>query len=198
MECPFCNKTKLKKEIVEEWPNFYLAPALGSFLPYYFLLISNNHSDSLSQTLNKENLKEFLDLKKKVHNFIFKKTNKEPVCFEYGACYNQKAGGCISHAHLHILPFDKALLPKVMYKLGKPNKVRGYLKFINLSKNLNSYLSLEEKGEIYIWKDPVIISQYIRKIIAEELHLNTYDWRKYPFYDVMKKSISEWNAQKEI
>lgn len=195
MTCIFCNHEKINKEVIESTENFLLLPALGSFIPYYFLIVSKQHADSISSTLiNDFIVEEFKEIKSKIEKFISQKTGGEYVCFEHGGAYSNTSGCCVGHAHFHILPASSEnLLDTVKKNLGDPKSI----KYENIYKNEDSgYLLLEEKNKIYYWPNPKIISQFMRRLIAQQCHIvNKYDWKNFPFYENMEETTRAWKEQ---
>ncbi|MBI5221854.1 MAG: hypothetical protein HY979_03545 [Candidatus Magasanikbacteria bacterium] len=192
MNCIFCNEEKINKEVVESTENFLLLPALGSFVPYYFLIISKVHADSIGSTLtNNSILEEFKKLKSKTEKFISEKTGVDYVCFEHGGAYSNTSGCCVGHAHLHVLPSGpENFLKNIQEKLGDPKSID----YENIHKKEDSgYLLLEEKNKIYYWPNPKIISQFMRRLVAQQCHIgDKYDWKNFPFYENMEKTTRAW------
>ncbi|TAN33402.1 hypothetical protein EPN28_02530 [Patescibacteria group bacterium] len=196
MECPFCDHKILTKEKITENNHFYLAPAKGSFLPYYFLIISHAHQRAIGSFLNEPKVyNQFIEIKTETEKFIKKKNYRNYICFEHGASYDDKGGCCVEHAHFHILPFNIPLRKKIESHLGKATVLKNYKELGFQVKDNPSYLLLEENKKIYFWKQPLIISQYMRRLIANELLIKEkFDWKRFPFWSLMKKSIKEWQS----
>jgi len=195
MNCIFCNKNKIANEILLETKNFYLVPALGSFVPNYFLIVSQNHLDSLGQILiNPEIVEEFKSLLAEVKKFI-KAKNQKVIAFEHGATMHDKAGCCIGHAHIHILPFDKEIAKKIEQILDKKSTTVEYEEINNLTGHGTvNYLLLDENDKISIWKNVVVLSQFLRRIIAREINKpDFFDWKVNPFREIMEQTIASWN-----
>lgn len=53
--CRLCLSEQIENEIIYETKNFYVVPALGSFVPYYFLVISKQHINSMAALINNNN-----------------------------------------------------------------------------------------------------------------------------------------------
>lgn len=173
-------------------------PALGAFVPYYILIISQEHHNALHAVLTDKKINlEFELLKKKIQSFIKNRTNcKSIISFEHGGGNNNKAGCCVGHTHLHILPHDQPLRPAIEKQLGKAEKIKNYSALNKLyKKNLDNYLLLEENDKIYLWRNPPILSQYMRRLIAKQIKQEPlYDWQKHPFYENMEQTIRDWKS----
>ncbi|KKQ27061.1 MAG: hypothetical protein US42_C0015G0004 [Candidatus Magasanikbacteria bacterium GW2011_GWC2_37_14] len=199
MDCIFCNKNKISDEILLQTENFYLVPALGSFIPDYLLIVSQNHLDSLGQILiNQDITNEFESLLKQVKKFIGRKGQKI-IAFEHGATQHDKAGCCIGHAHIHILPFDKILTEKIENILDKKSTLIQYEDINDLTGHGTvNYLLLEENEKINIWKNVVVLSQFMRRLIARETNkANCFDWKTNPFREIMLETIDSWKEHNQ-
>jgi len=131
MSCGFCvelnnrdsdinlMKTILKphlladSRIMHETENFVVLPALGSFVEGYVLIVSKEHYHCAGK-LPEKAFNELFGLIKKVKRSILTTYQLGSVVFEHGAisCLN-KFGGCIDHAHMHVVPCNSSLLSEL-------------------------------------------------------------------------------------
>ena len=196
MLCIFCNHDKINKEVIESTENFLILPALGSFVPYYFIIVSKDHADSIGSTIINETIaQEFKKIKSKIERFIYEQTGGDYICFEHGGAYSNTSGCCIGHAHLHILPTgSQNFLDSTKQNLGEPKLIE----YEDIHKNQDSgYLLLEEKNKVYYWPNPKIISQFMRRLVAQQCGLgDKYDWKNFPFYKNMEKTTQTWKEWK--
>jgi diadenosine tetraphosphate (Ap4A) HIT family hydrolase len=195
--CIFCNKQKIDGQILETTAYFYLAPALGSFVSDYFLIISQGHANSLGSILINEKIhNDFLVLKKKVTDYI-KEKKGDYLCFEHGCNEFNKAGGCVTHCHLHILPFDKNIIKTITDEIGKPTIIENYQELNRLHNNLDTYLLVEYKENIYVWENPNIVSQFVRRVLAREKNIpNQFNWKLHPFTENLEETLKNWKDYK--
>lgn len=198
MTCIFCNHDKINKEAIENSDNFLLLPALGSFIPNYFLIVSKQHTDSFGSMLSSDEIiDEFQEMKSKVEKFISEQTGKDCICFEHGGSSSNTSGCCIGHAHFHILPaISKNLKKTIEEKLGSPE----IIKYQDIHKKEDSgYLLFEEKNKTFYWPNPKIISQFMRRIIAKELGLESkFDWKEFHFSENMQATTKNWQDKFSI
>jgi diadenosine tetraphosphate (Ap4A) HIT family hydrolase len=198
MECRFCNGDKIQKEVLFETENFFIVPALGSFIPYYLLIISKKHTGSLSQIFAEDHstVAEFTLIRQKIDNFINETYKKPSFCFEHGSLNDNMLGSgcCVYHCHIHILPQEKPLGGIMRQQLGACQTTSSYSDINNIiSKDDNSYLFLEEDSKIKIWRNKKVISQYIRRVLANQCQLDKkYDWKQFPFYEEMQHTTEAW------
>lgn len=117
------------------------------------------------------------------------------MIFEHGDCCTKQKTCCICHAHTHILPTEKKILKILKETIEEPaNEINSYTQVEDkIDIKEDSYLLIEENKKIYIWKNKIILHQYIRRIIAEQIGIaSKYDWKRYPFYNNMQKTITDW------
>lgn len=171
----------LISRVVYQTDHFVVIPTLGALVEGYLLIVSKAHYESIRQ-IPKEFLFEFIEVVHKVKSVIRSTYGKSSVCFEHGAasCSN-KFGGCIDHAHLHVVPcnetlsgtireFGMELLP--IPSLGTLSDVVG---------KSQPYLYWEDFDESkYVIQGSFIPSQFFRKIIADYYSVaEQWDWRQH-------------------
>lgn len=197
MECPYCkqidkgffefNGTNLGNRIVYETENFIVFPSIGQIVEGYLLIAPKKHYLSIAALPN-ELFNELEFVKKKIEETL---TNIyiKPIFFEHGSVSEkQRAGCCVTHAHIHAVPADVSI-SDFLSKNFIANKIKFYSE---LPKN-EAYLFLEEKNERFVYSiEEFVPSQYLRKIIANRLGCaEKGDWRAYPGINELKKTIEK-------
>jgi diadenosine tetraphosphate (Ap4A) HIT family hydrolase len=154
---------------------------VGPIVEGYCLIISKRHILSMAW-LNDSELAELENIKKKLNLFLFK-TYAKPIYFEHGSgSHIQKAGCCISHAHVHVLPIDINIVDDLnriypsrvitSYSEIKKNKGHGYLYFEDVM------------GQMYISSCDIVPTQYLRQVVAYKAKVKNWDWKEYvSFYE---------------
>jgi hypothetical protein len=99
--------------------------------------------------------------------------------FEHGA-RTPDSGGCgISHAHLHIVPFPAENDPVEQLVRAFPFEEIADLLDLKRIPPGKSYLYYESvRGNRYVFYPPFIPSQHIRRLLAEALGIQGWDWRQ--------------------
>jgi hypothetical protein len=106
-----------------------------------------------------------------------------PVFFEHGmVCSTNRVGACVDHAHLHGVPLRSDITRRLkasheLVQIEGLHDLRG-------QRRLNqSYLYFEnQRQENFIIRDASVPSQYLRRVIADELGLSDlWDWAAFPF-----------------
>jgi len=168
---------ELASRTILEQDGFRVIPSLGQIVPGYLLLVPKHHyrafaDMSLEELTTAEALKTHLG--GQLHS-----TYGDYLFFEHGARTSDSGGCGISHAHLHAVPFPHEKDP-----VEELTRAFAFEQVSNLSelKRLQSdkpYLYYESvRGNRYVLDPPFIQSQYIRRLLAEALGVEAWDWRQ--------------------
>lgn len=177
--------------ILAESPEFYLKPALGSFVEGYSLIIPKDHYRTFAE-IPSEILSDFVELQAKVRKIVSSIYGLPTMIFEHGAaCPQNRAGACIDHAHMHIVPFKGGLVAHP--DMGAYREV-GSLYDISSVTSGRSYLFIEDEfGSRVILCEERVESQFLRRQIASHLGVgDVWDWRKNPFRGEIARFISNF------
>lgn len=190
--CPFGEELKNKKNVLLESENFFIVPALGQMgIEGYLLLCSKKHYigvSSIPKNLEGE-LEEMIGRVKKSLKKIY---NTEVVVFEHGpktSC--SKGGGCLDHAHLHIIPLKIDII-RYLSKIFKLKLIRSFTALKRVVKKTNtSYIYIESSaGKRYVISVEVPLpSQYLRRVIASLVGISCWDWKKNSDFKTFQKTI---------
>jgi diadenosine tetraphosphate (Ap4A) HIT family hydrolase len=200
MLCLFCSivdSTNFKHpedEIIDETANFYAKAALGHFVFGYTLIISKEHLISYA-SLPVELFAELDSFSAAVRSKVERIAGQSVMMFEHGAISRpQRAGSCIDHAHLHLLPTADLLIPPLTGMFG----------FISLSqhsditrfqKEQTPYLYFEKaNGQQYaVSTAQDLPNQFIRRVASQHLNCSDlWDWREKPLRDRVKLFIQRY------
>ena len=192
MSCIFCNidTSKIENTIIEESKNFYVMTSLGSLVDGYLIIVSKKHLNSMSE-LSAEEINEYQSLIDKYRKKLKKIYNKYPIVFEHGCpiLNSNMNASSIVHAHSHIVNHnfidENSIIKK--YKFKRINSL------LDLTKNENYIMYLNDKNKYYISNNFPSVSQLMRKLIADDLGYNEkYDWRKERFIDNIDLTIKKF------
>lgn len=220
--CVFCNQYLIKKvpnawaasgvkygqttDIIFESVSFVAVAGLGAIEEGYVLLMPKQHNYCMGQ-LDNSNLGNLIRLKDQMKTLV-QYVYGNAVLIEHGMTSCDPAGGCIDHAHIHIVPsrvnfrsyFSSALIEKkitslfdlqILYQEDIP-----YLFYEDNSGLLSAYFT-ESKFP----------SQYFRRIWAREVgDPDAWDWSVFPEEVRVAKTISklrhaieaDWQVFKEL
>lgn len=180
-QCPFCNMdtSKLENTILDETPNFYVMPALGSYVDGYILIISKKHLNSMAE-LTIDKINEYETLINKYRNIFKIIYQKYPIVFEHGTTNieNEMKASSVFHAHTHIVNHnyknEKNLIKEMNFK--KINQIS------DINNNENYIFYLNQNNQMYLTNKFAPISQIMRIKIASDINISSkYDWKKYKF-----------------
>jgi hypothetical protein len=149
---------------------------LGSLTVGHLLLVASRHLFSIQEfeqpekILLVEEVTRFLQIAKDLYGSV--------VLFEHGSPKDCGApgGGCVEHAHLHIVPSAVKVSPFVKARLSTRDV--SLYSFYGEEPNRPYLFVLDTDGESFAINESVTTSQYMRRVLWQ---LNDYgghwDWR---------------------
>ena len=159
---------ELPKRILYSSENFIVIPALGPLSEGHLLLLTRDHYLNLSQipSVLFAELSLLISFLKKVLTYTYGPT----ILFEHGPISeSRKAGCCITHAHIHLLPLKNDIESQLSSDFER-NEATG-IGDLTTQEQLISYIYYENQiGESYIYEvNDNLPSQYVRQIIAQSI-----------------------------
>ena len=188
--CTFCklDKSKYYNKIIEQTEYFFVIPALGALVEGYVMIVSKEHVNSLIE-LDDMVIDEYNELINKYRNKFKEFYGKYPIIFEHGTPdINGICTSCVTHAHSHIVNHIYKNEDEILknLKFEKINDIRDI-------KNQNYIFYENAQGENFITYNYQPIRQIMRIQIAKDLGIEEkYNWRQYPFYDNIRKTIEKF------
>jgi ubiquinone/menaquinone biosynthesis C-methylase UbiE/diadenosine tetraphosphate (Ap4A) HIT family hydrolase len=172
--------------VILETENFVAVPALGSIVPGYLLIVSKRHIPSMAHLPERElpDLDMFLAqiVQTQAQHWGY------PVIFEHGGCSDNRhsAGSCISHAHWHVVPGDRDLMPSNI-KFTETISFRDFAQHYNRQLG---YLFFQRGSKCFFAEVDVVRSQLFRRELARVVgEPDEWDYLAYPFLDNMRETI---------
>ena len=204
--CPFCyellNPEKNivnKNRVIAQTKHFVVFPTIGGFVNNYQLIVPKEHINCFGELSKVQfsELKNIINWQEKINKNYF---NSKYSMFEHGTLrVNDKSGKSIVHAHLHIFPNNKSLLEEICkynFEIFRINEISDLSK---ICKEYNSYLYYRDiDGQNYIITHLGIPSQFLRKILANSLNIENWNWRENPLIDKIEESIDFYQKNKEV
>jgi diadenosine tetraphosphate (Ap4A) HIT family hydrolase len=197
--CLFCEIGRRREssglpedEIFARCETAYAKPALGQFIEGYSLIVPFAHERSLS-CLASEELELIEKFKTEVCDLLGRVYGVPVKVFEHGCGQRGpgRAGSCIDHAHLHLVPAEVELR-RVLGEQFPSRRLDGLAGLRAFEGLPFGYVYLEEEGERMVFElDRQVPSQLVRRLIAGLKSLGTsWDWRYYPH----RERIEAFNA----
>lgn len=197
VECPFCKELEKvyndiikKSRIIAETENFIVFPTTGGFVENYQLIVPKKHINCFGE-LSVNQLKELKNIilwQKEINKKYY---NMQSSMFEHGALHpNNESGKSIVHAHLHIFPNNISLLDAISkYNFGIEciDDITDLKKICTKYESYLYYYDADNKN--YIITHQGVPSQFLRKVLAESLGKNNWNWREYPLIDEIEKNL---------
>lgn len=164
--------------VVVRTPSFVVIPTLGQLFRGSLLVLPTSHVETLA-ALKPEQLGELEDLvdhlRTKLSDF------GHPVFFEHGST-QEAAGSCgIYHAHLHVVPLSRPLLPEDLLPNAKQSSPSLATMLCSLRHSKHYLLAGDASRSVaaHVTDMPGAPgSQYFRRRLAAQFELQqSWDWR---------------------
>lgn len=177
--CGLCRDSN-SSTVLLETENFVTLPGLGQFSEAggYLLIITKDHQYTSSNGFSRKLYDELEEVMKESARAVKAAYDVEPLFFEHGSTCHSKAGQCVTHMHMNLVPYELDL--------------SGYLR-PELRTELNHLHELEKIQPPYLYiqtpegrhfaesaSSLAIPSQYLRAAIGKELgqpNPSFWNWR---------------------
>jgi diadenosine tetraphosphate (Ap4A) HIT family hydrolase len=183
----------LPSRVLFEDDDFLVFPTLGQMTPGYLLIVTRVHAVSMAG-LDPAVWPRLYDLIGRVAYVLESEYGLPVLVYEHGDTLSGKKGGaCISHAHIHLLPFP-SYIPEEIDSHRAPTR-RDYL---TVAKELWSsgapylYTSWPHAaGEGTVYNAMGLKSQFMRREAARVLGKpDEWDWGGYPEIAELKRTFN--------
>lgn len=192
------HENKLQNRTLLESQNFRVIPSIGAIVEGWVLLIPKKHYVSFSE-IDETLLFEAKNLGERTRALLHNTYQCEIVSFENGANSKNNLIGCgVDYAHIHFVPI-KINLKKIIEKEFQIkidwHNINSIVELKKYRKSSYFYIRTEFTEFATIAPQPK--SQLIRKGIANAVGKpNEFDWKKYPFYSNVNKTINSLLSSK--
>lgn len=166
---------------------FQWIPGLGAFVEGYSLIISKRHFPHTGY-LDDSSIAELERFTTEVKCILKAIYAVGTIVFEHGSAgVRRKAGCCIEHHHLHILPFDLPTIPSHMHRaLPAMKPVRSFEALREYQAAGKPFIYYETpEGSAFVFDAPMDLqSQFMRQVLAVECGCpSDWEWGEKPFLD---------------
>lgn len=174
-----------------ESDRFVIMPCVGPFVPGHILIVSREHHPNLA-SMGPDCIREYNTVAEEAaKRWPF--SNEGILEAEHGSVDGDKAGACVTHTHVHLIPglaararmFDN-LLPVIHSntRLKKLASISG--PYIFTRANLTSTFVYAANG---------LRSQMIRRTLCEDLGRDDEDWKSFPRPDLVQQIVEKWSGR---
>lgn len=168
---------------------FFVLPTIGPFEEGHCMIVSKDHQLSLL-SMNKESRQNFLN----IIDLSIERFGSNVLFTEHGSfSEQQKAGSCIEHTHIHIIPrlasfynvLDEVLpISNEILKLEKLNQ--------DFIVDFTYILSFNPNNQLRLYNAYNAHSQMMRKAICAKTNRSDWDWKQNKKEVGIKKTIELW------
>jgi len=168
---------KLRNRSILVTVRFRVVPTLGQLVEGHLLIVPTEHSCALAD-LPDDQIQELENLSQDLRG-VLRSTYGQCVFFEHGI-RTLGSGGCgIDHAHLHAVPLAaEGVLPVLKDRFGGCG-LQSLKEIRRAVPQDSSYLFFEDSSQRrHAFAVEHLPSQYLRKLIAQEIGKADWDWRQ--------------------
>jgi len=182
--------------VLFESDNFYVKPALGHFIEGYCLIVTKDHLVTMAE-LESEECIELENVLRELRRRLSTLYGRASCVFEHGAaCPTYRAGACIDHAHIHVLPIRCDVTKSLSVFRASP--ISGFSEFRSFEMSgLESYIYYEPEPTTRLLYscDDRVPSQLMRRLICQRLGVGQlWDWRASPLVGEASRFLARWQA----
>ena len=173
--------------VLMETDAFEWLPGLGAFVEGYSLIVSKRHVPNTG-CLDDSSIAELERFATEVKRILRAIYGVGIIVFEHGSVgVRRKAGCCIEHHHLHMLPFDLSTIPSHMHRvmpISKPVKSFEVLREYQTAGKPFIFYETPE-GSAFGFDAPMDLpSQFMRQVLAVECGCpSDWEWVENPFLE---------------
>jgi diadenosine tetraphosphate (Ap4A) HIT family hydrolase len=179
--------------------NYVAFPALGQIVCGHLLISPKSHYLSIGQ-LPAAIIAELEQFIGSAIDVLAHTYNAPIIMLEHGAASSsKKAGCCVDHMHLHLLPAEIDLRHRLsdFYPEMEVDKLTDLQRYFRAGM---SYLFLQDgRGRRFAYEAPIVVSQFLRRIACEELRLlDRWDWAANIDPDNVRQMLSDLNSWSNV
>ncbi len=173
--------------VLLETDAFEWIPGIGAIVEGYSLIVSKHHVPNTGH-LNDSAIAELDRFAGEVKRILKEVYSVGTIVFEHGtAGSRRKAGCCIEHQHLHLLPCDLATIPVQLKRiLPVPIAIDSFFELKPYQAEGKPFIYYETtEGQGFVFDAPNDLpSQFMRQVLSIELGCATqWEWGQNPFSD---------------
>jgi len=182
-------KYSVTNRILYEDEDFVILPSVSPIVEKHLLLLPKKHINTMKQLDNSEKERLLALINCTTQHF-----DEDYFIFEHGA-FPVNGNTCgVDHAHIHILPVRKCISELIIAYIKKTYQAKFYMDFIfslNDEKDKPYLLYGNSTHGIYSCNNAVFPSQFIRKLLCENLGIKEWNWRTFTNEHYFNIAISE-------
>jgi ATP adenylyltransferase len=184
---PFLFNSKLY-----ETPRFVVLPSLGPLMPGHIMIVSKEHYLSLA-SMGQDAVNEYDELAAYLRNGPFLQ-GSNALEAEHGSTLEDKAGACVVHAHVHLMP----RMGKFMDEFKRKLSVRNEANLLELGPTHVPYIYVRAESGHLLFDAHGLPSQSIRRILCDVLDRDDTDWTQSPRLDWVKETVEGWQKHQVL
>ena len=183
--------------IAQRTNNFAVIPSIGALVPGHSLVVPLSHESNVVVSASAMGLtKELFETVDRHLVTLGQSFGKTFLIFEHGSTSFGHSLCSTEHGHLHILPLDQNAIDAVFQKL---RKVADLIPFCELEQRAIASQDFIYVGGVderwsytpaFFMPAKGIPSQYMRRIVAEVIGIESWNWKTEPSQNFVKLTIA--------
>jgi predicted house-cleaning noncanonical NTP pyrophosphatase (MazG superfamily)/diadenosine tetraphosphate (Ap4A) HIT family hydrolase len=168
-----------ESDVIIETDQLLVIAGLGALVEGYVLLLPRDHYLSIG-ALPKDQISEIAKAKGILSSRL-RHLYGQIICFEHGMSSFGKAGGCIDHAHIHMIPCDHDFRTYLQSSFPE-YKLTNLTELDRFAQATSGYLYYEDSGgSMFVYTpNSQLPSQYLRRMWAQFMERpHEWDWGLY-------------------
>jgi ATP adenylyltransferase len=197
--CAFCSQltnarphARPEDTAIAATKSFVAWPSVGSLVEGWLIVVPRSHCLALASLTDSQQY----ELTELVRGLIatLEAAYREPVyIFEHGPAMPGTSQGCsVDHAHLHLVPLEFDLISAARnFDSGVTWAAAGGLCSLRAQHSAgHPYVWIRSpNGDSWVTFDRDVPSQFLRRVIANELDLGEPEWRREPRPEVAARTV---------
>jgi diadenosine tetraphosphate (Ap4A) HIT family hydrolase len=183
------------------WQNkdYYLIPSISPLVEGHLLLLPKEyyHSCAASYSENGDSFEQAF-----ITAYLYlSRTYCPPILFEHGAAVASSGGASVEYAHLHLVPVQYSYQESIFSIILGDLPVRfnnGIQETLGLLPQEEAYILCGNVKRVLSCSVERIPSQYMRRVVAEVLGLDSWDWREMVNWNQFNRTIERFRSTASI
>lgn len=179
------------------WQNesYYLIPSIAPLVEGHLLLLPQRHYRSMaaSYPLDSEDFDEAFSFAYRYLALSY----CQPILFEHGSGVISVGASTVEYAHLHLLPLEPCYQQRIFSVIRNDLSVEYCHSLHSALSQLpkdRAYLLCGNIGQVIYSEVKTLPSQYMRRIVAGVLKLDSWNWKEMGNWDLFDRTIDKFRS----
>ena len=191
-------RSRFASRLLWQNKNYYLIPSIAPLVEGHLLLLPQRHYCSLAAgyAFDSEDFDEAFSF---AHRYLALSYCR-PIIFEHGSGVISGGASTVEYAHLHLLPVEPHYQQKIFSVIWNdlsPEYCHPLHRTLSQLPNDRAYLLCGNISQVVYSEVKTLPSQYMRRVVAEVLKLDSWDWREMGNWDLFDRTIDKFRSDSQ-